>query len=362
MKSGMLIACMLALLLIDRVPRLAGRVPALARFDRVIAQMHNGDLSAQDLHALVAGYYEGLRNDVPLGVIEKDDVRPVHGFLRYEIKPHVKRRYAAGMRITNSFGMPNPEYGYAKPQGTRRIALIGDSIALGPYGMDFEALLENQLNQTRLTPDIRQYQILNFAVYGYTVLQMMDVVLERAPRFHPDVYMIALTGLETQDSAGWRNHVAKLILNRMDLKYDFVRKVVDEAGVRPTDRRVDMVTKFGPWWIPVTREALERMKNRATADGAAMIIVLVPAPIDPDFTAGDFNKLRPATDGLGVPVLDLRDTFRGQDYRSLQVAPSNTNPDFHPNLRGHELIFEHLYAALQANPEAWRAVTGPASR
>jgi len=354
MKTGMMIVFMLTLLLVDRLPPLARRLPVLAHLDTLIAQLHNGNLSAQDLHALVAGYYEGLRNDVPLGVIEKDDVRPVHGFLRYELKPNLKRRYPAGMRITNSFGMANPEYSYEKPPQTRRIALIGDSVALGPYGLDYEALLEKQLNQTGLTPGIRQFQILNFGVYGYSVLQMMDVALDKAPKFHPDVYMVALTGLETHGFEGWRAHVAKLTLNRTDVKYDFVRTVVAQAGIQPADRLAVMVTKLSPWFVPVIREALERIRINATSEGASMIIVLVPAPIDPDITAADHDKLRQAADSIGVPVLDLRDTFRSQDTSSLQVSQW----DIHPNARGHELIFEHLYTGLQANPVAWRAVAG----
>ena len=56
------------------------------------------------------------------------------------------------MRITNSLGMPNPEYGYEKPPHTWRIALLGDSLSIGPYGHDYEALLEIRLNQANLTP------------------------------------------------------------------------------------------------------------------------------------------------------------------------------------------------------------------
>src|SRR5579871_4898070 len=107
-RTVVLIASAIALLLIARVPSLTARQSGFRIIDKAIADMRNPDLNAEDMHALVAGYYEGLRNDIPLGILEKDDVRATHNFLRYELQPHVKRAYPAGMRITNSYAMPNP--------------------------------------------------------------------------------------------------------------------------------------------------------------------------------------------------------------------------------------------------------------
>ena len=64
------------------------------------------------------------------------------------------------MRITNSLGMPNPEYGYLKPPHTRRIALLGDSLSVGPFGHDYVALLEDRLNQENLTPETQRFEVL----------------------------------------------------------------------------------------------------------------------------------------------------------------------------------------------------------
>lgn len=84
-----------------------------------------------------------------------------------------------------------------------------------------------------------------------------------------------------------------------------------------------------------------------------MIVVLVSVPIDPDVTAQDFDTLRPAADSLGVPVIDLRNTFRNANLDGL-----HPDRDIHPNVRGHEMIFLDLYSRLRANPGAWEALTG----
>jgi hypothetical protein len=361
---GMVVLLSLGLLALDRLPagmenttlfrRSGGHFQIRLGIQKVLRAMHNGGLNALDFQALAAGYYEELRNDGAIaGVWEQDDVRAA-GFLRYELKPNLKRSYPAGMRITNSIGMPNPEYGYRKPPHTRRIALLGDSMSLGPYGHSYEALLEDRLNQA-VTPGMQRYQVLNFAVYGYSVVQMMDVALEKAPKFQPDVYMVAMTHLEVLPKAGWRTHIARLVSSGADLKYDELRRVVAQAGIQPSDPISTIRIKLAPFFLPVTRWALERIRDHAASQGAQMIVVLVAAPIDPAFSAADLDVLHAAVDKIGVPVIDLRDTFLSAHLPDLQVV---SDLDIHPNARGHEMIFENLFAKLRAQPQAWAAVAG----
>jgi len=357
-KAAVTLLLTLGLLALDRLPRsLPAHSLAARTLGRVVKEMHNGDLNADDLHVLAAGYYEELRNDVPVaGVWEQGDIRSIPGFLRYELRPNVNHSYAAGMRVTNSLGLANPEYAYQKPPHTRRIALLGDSVSLGPYGNDYRALLENRLNRDDLTADTQQFQVLNFAVYGYSVLQMMDVALDKASRFHPDVYMVAVTDLEVMGGAGWRTHIARLVQARTDLKYDFLRRTVAQAGVQPSDRQSDIQRKLTPYFLPVLQWALEQIRDHAAAEGARMVILLVPTPINPDYIATDFDSLLPALGKVGVPVVDLRNTFRNAaNLRDFEVIPGK---DIHPNVRGHQAIFENLYAGLRAQPNAWTMVAG----
>ena len=364
-------ALLLGLLVVDRLPEWMDQSPEfqsflghyghLRRLSELPADLHKTDLNADDIGALAAGYYEGLdRAAGPVGMPnEKEDVLYRGGFLRYELRPNIKRPYAAGMRVTNSLGMSNPEYGYEKPPHTRRIALLGDSVALGPYGQDFIRLLEDRLNQVAVTPDIQKFQILNFAVYGYSVLQMMDVALEKAPRFHPDAYLVALSNLETMSKAGWPNHVARLVESGTDLKYPYLRQIPAQAGVRPKDRVSVIRLKLEPYRGEVMRWALKRIRDQAASEQARMIIVFVPAAIDPKFSDADFDKLHGAVDGLGVPVIDLRDAFSAVKLKDVQVIPTK---DIHPNVEGHQLIFNDLYARIRANPQAWAILAGSGAR
>ena len=203
-RFAITVVLLLGLLGLNLLPALLGHGQNRLRRRKLLAEMQNGDLNREDFDALAAGYYEGLqKNAGHLGMpTERDDVRFRDDFLLYEFKPNVRRQYPAGMRITNSLGMPNPEYGYQKPPHTRRIALLGDSLSVGPFGQDYVALLEARLNQANTTPDTQRFEILNFSVYGYNILQMMDVALYVAPKFHPDVYLVALTHIQAGGEKG----------------------------------------------------------------------------------------------------------------------------------------------------------------
>ena len=86
-----------------------------------------------------------------------------------------------------------------------------------------------------------------------------------------------------------------------------------------------------------------------------MVVVMLPGPISPASISSDFDFLRKAVDPVGVPVIDLRDTFRSVNLDSVSVDPVK---DIHPNALGHAMIVENLLTKLQAQPEAWVALTG----
>jgi hypothetical protein len=330
----------------------------MSRLDQVISSMSDNNMSREELDALVAGYYEGiLRTDNgALGLpSEKEDILFRNDFLRDELKPNLNHEYKAGIRFTNSLGMANPEYSYQKPAHTRRIAILGDSVSLGPYGHDYVKALEDRLNQNCASPDIQNYQVLNFSVYGYSVLQDMDVGLNKASYFHPDVYVVALSSLEFFPRNGSITHVAGLLTSGTDLKYDYLRHVVAEAGIQPGNHLPAIREKLAPYLIQVISWALVQLRGHAAAEGAKMIIIMVPAPISPTFTSDHFSQLQKAAEPVGVPIIDMRDTFRSVNLDDFQVDPGK---DIHPNARGHAMIADSLFTQLQAQPDALLALAG----
>jgi hypothetical protein len=146
-----------------------------------------------------------------------------------------------------------------------------------------------------------------------------------------------------------------LTVNGTDLKYDFLRKEARQAGVRSSDHIPVIILKLQPFFAPITRWALEQIRDHAVSGGARMMIFLVPAAIDTSVTATDFDSLHQGTDNIGVPVIDLRNTFRSvNDIHDFQVVPEG---DIHPNARGHVMIFDSLYAQLKSQG-VWQTLAG----
>ncbi|PYX72538.1 MAG: hypothetical protein DMG78_12040 [Acidobacteria bacterium] len=233
------VAILLGLLILIKLPASIQNTRAGRLADRVLSKIRVSNFKAEDLETLDAGYYEGLRKEgsVDPSLRFRDD------FLEYDYKPNLHLKVAGLGRTTNSFGMYDREYTVEKPPRTWRIALLGDSMALGPFGHNYEALLENRLNETRPDPDIQKFEVLNFAVGGYRITQIMETMIERAAPFHPDVYMVAITGVGV--SHRWSFHIGHLLQRKIDLKYDFLRKVVADAHVQPSD---SLETMDEPEW------------------------------------------------------------------------------------------------------------------
>jgi hypothetical protein len=134
----------------------------------------------------------------------------------------------------------------------------------------------------------------------------------------------------------------------MDLKYDFLRQTAGKAGLEPTDGLHVMIRKLTPFHFQMTRWALEQIREHAATEGTKMVILLVPSPAPAAVTAASFDDILPTVEGLGVPVIDLRDTFK--DVKDLSNLYVEYPADVHPNQRGHEMIFETLYLKLQQDP------------
>ena len=343
------VAILLGLLIVIKLPASMqnSRMGRLA--DRVLSKLRVTNFKAEDLETLDAGYYEGLRKE---GAVDPS-LRFRDDFLEYDYKPNLHLSVAGLGRTTNSFGMYDREYAVEKPSHTWRIALLGDSMALGPFGHNYESLLENRLNEAQLNPGIQKFEVLNFAVGGYRITQIMETMIDKAAPFRPDVYMVAITGVGV--SHRWSFHIGHLLQRKIDLKYDFLRKVIADAHVQPSDSLEAMDRKLAPFTSAVFGWCLEQMKEEASKQGARMVILLIPEPVPSDLIYPQFNSARPIIEKLGVPLIDLLDTYAmSKNLIELRVS----RDDVHANARGHEMVFENLYRKIAQDPKLSDFVLG----
>jgi hypothetical protein len=94
----------------------------------------------------------------------------------------------------NSYGMrDHREYELAKPSGTFRVAVLGDSFTEAlqvPEEKDFCSIAQRSLSESNLL-GVRKVEVLNFGVLGYGTGQELITLRRRIWRWAPDVIVLA---------------------------------------------------------------------------------------------------------------------------------------------------------------------------
>lgn len=130
---------------------------------------------------------------------EADHLKPdaYIGFKPIEGKRITQRKEGFSTFTINSWGMQNDQVPLAKPRGTIRIAVFGDSFVEAmqvPRAENYCSLLEKQLT-ARLN---RPVQVLNFGVSNYSLAQDYLRYKTLAKKFQPDLAIIAYRVSETE--------------------------------------------------------------------------------------------------------------------------------------------------------------------
>ena len=356
-------------------------VPVYSRTDdsfpkKVLRTLHRNELNREAREAQTAGYYEGLLNEgtrvsgmnaLTTGnarFTAESWMRPERrhrgDFLYWDMPPGLNTRDPEDPShdlVTNSHGMTDREYTLEKPPDTWRVALLGDSITRGhgaPFGASYEFLLEARLNQDHFEPRGKQLEILNFAVGGYRITQLVEVAAERVPEFSPDVYVLPLSELSV--FRNWGDHIATLVQNDIDLKYDHLRALARDAGLRSSDPTGTIAAKLARFRLPTLRWALNEIRAATARNDAEVLVVLVANGSEPEILEEQFIGVRELLADLDVPYIDLLDAFADvDDPVRYRVSERNT----HPNELGHRRLYERLHEQVLGNRDFFRHFCGP---
>jgi lysophospholipase L1-like esterase len=362
---------------VEPLPWPTGAVRAFG--NNLFSTMSNREPNREAREELTAGYYEGLINEgsrlsglnrlatgnrVPsFRDNSQPDRRETHDFLFYELIPNSDipdyRDDRARYRLkTNSLGFADREYTVAKPARIRRIAIMGDSITRGqgaPFGATYEALLEQELDARvkARSGGSDGVEILNFAVGSFNITQQMEMAQTRAARFDPDVYVYSLSTLSIYGR--WWRHLSLLVNAGIDLKHDYLRKLIAAADVRVNDPVGVFDAKMAGFRLPTIRWALAEMKAHAQRQNAKMLVLLVPTVTTPSGMEESFLGIPEILRDLDIPYVSLLDSFEGVDLQPHRVAEN----DHHPNAAGHRRLYERLLQRLDGDAALMRTLAGP---
>ncbi len=301
------------------------------------------------------------------------DLPEVHGLFEMA-RANVRGLVGGALFETNSAGFRGPERTLRKPRGVFRVAVIGDSFAMGSgvvYEETYAYRLEGALAAAH--PE-RRFEVLDFGLGGLDAHAVVDRLERLGLRYHPDLIVYGYT------------------LN--DIEGPAYRRSVDSAFVSPwrfDDSPLRLWRLLGPrfaslqelLWAPRGSYSFELDENyfRNPAAWRGVLGALDDlATLSRERAACAFllvhthlywlNALHPyrrhygavieAAEERGIPAIESFPAFRGENARSLWVGPV----DSHPNARGHAILADVLVDGLARLPEScWTGrATGPYRR
>jgi hypothetical protein len=299
------------------------------------------------------------RSDGWINFQEADVVHYLEGdFLQFELKRGIRRTLFGQPFVTNDFGMHDDQVTIAKPAGTFRIAVLGASMDMG-WGVKYQDTYLNRLQQWLDARAARQgssrprrFEVLNFAVMAYSPLQRLDTLRRKVLEFQPDLVIYSAT---TLDIRLMEIHLCDMLRKDVDLRYDFLRKAVAQAGVGEEDLRVDadgrmihkdrLKGKLRPYYWGLYDQALGMMAAECRSRSVPLVLVIIPrvGKADrPEVRAEPVARLKALAAHQALTVFDLSNTFDASDPTTLEIAAW----DDHPNAVGHQRLFLALARAV----------------
>lgn len=355
-----------------------GKLEPDGKLELALNVMGRTGLSARDEGEMTAGYYEGLLDGAQntasksrgllanLSALKqappdwKDFAQTtaamhVGGYIQYEIAPNDRIEHAGVLFVSNQWGQRDKDYTKARPAGVRRLALVGSSIGVGSGVLmekTYEALLEDQLNSAPVCAGAPPIEIINFSVPGYQITQLLDVAVDRAPSFEPNVVLLEINVLIAFPN--WANHIAALVQKGEDLKYDFLKRFAEEANLSATDSTSRISTKLAMHRIAITEACVSEAQRRLKEKGIELVLLAIPFTATREELHPMIYEILDRVKPLGLPVISSVDAYGTLGLEELRIR----DYDNHPNELGHRLMFEAMNKGIREDPRLRRIVAG----
>jgi len=245
---------------------------------------------------------------------------------------------------TNRWGMRDKDYTLAPPPHTYRMALLGTSMTVGagvPVEQTMETLLEDRLNREGPGAPQRHYEILNFSVGAYGIMQNVALLDKSVLAFKPNAVLV---GVFSVDAARMGVYLLRLTRSHLPIPYPYVREKLQEAGVDASMQYPELMRRLGPIVEDLVRWSYQYILETCRQKGIAVLGIVLP---EPGPKAGhDIDQAARLAAAAGLPLLDLRGVYGTQPADSFRL---DIPLDPHWNARGHKLISDRVYELLREN-------------
>ncbi len=250
---------------------------------------------------------------------------------------------------TNRYGFRDYDYeSTVKPEGTYRVAFMGDSVTLGLYtGYDdiFVRKFEVEAGKRELPYKV---QALNFSVDGYNTVQIYEMLRTKALVFSPDkvVYIMCLNDFDFEDASSRKIRYFK---KPKSFLIDEIERGIKHACLRKMDYHF---CHFKKNKIAVFNKILE-MRDLLKQNSINYQVVILPVF---EMTKIDFKdysfmqihaEIRDFFVDNKIEFIDLIDMFKEQNE-----APRHYARDvWHLNPEGHQFVARQLAQFILTNED-----------
>lgn len=326
-----------------------------------IASLQVSQLNDRDKGIQERGYYEGLidgnsyniaqisnanQNQKPdnwKATMNSDAVQPGTDVIVYELKPSYNGIIKDAPFVTNQWGMRDKEYALEKEEGTFRIAFLGASYEQGagvPNEKIFPALVEDYLNTEHAGTGYEKYEVLSFAVGGYSPIQAAYLTEHKVLDFEPDVILYAVHSTEQRRML---MQLQKLALEKRDVSLPFLNEIFAQAEVTKEIPDQEARRRLTPFGKEIIRRSFLHMKGISEQENIPIIAAFVRSTEEIKRYNPEWHPvLSEFASEAGFAVVTMDDTYKGYSKADIQLASWDT----HLNEKGHELVAHSLYNAL----------------
>jgi hypothetical protein len=306
----------------------------------------------------VSGYYEEMsrvhapagawasllegKPTVPPATHYAEMSRPSDPLLEREITPNFSGMIDGAVVNTNRFAMRDRlDRSLKKPDGVCRLALVGSSVIMG-YGVGdeqtFARLLEADLNRTEAGG--RKIEVLNFGTGRSYALQRRELMSRKVFGFEPDaIYWFA----HQDELIGTLNHVTSLIDKREPMPSPKLTEIVREAGISEHTKGLVIQALLQPHTKRIVSAVYREVVRDCREKGILPVWVYLPMPGVVEISLKS-DEIAALAEEAGFLVLNLAHWADGHPPSELIKGER----DYHPNIKGHELIAAKLAAALRS--------------
>lgn len=134
---------------------------------------------------------DGMHFDLEMWKYAKDIKKEADiAALGHEHRPGTSGQYMGVPVVINALGLRDKEYAVAKPPGTVRVLMLGDSLTFG-WGVRIEdtpsKMVERKLNEGAAAP---RFEVINAGVGNYNTVQEVTYFLNKGQNLNPDVVVL----------------------------------------------------------------------------------------------------------------------------------------------------------------------------